>query len=90
MEDLISIVIPVYNVEKYLTKCIESIIRQTYANLEIILIDDGSTDSSAKICDEFAKKDERIKVIHQSNKGVSIARNEGIKCCLREIYFFCG
>ena len=72
---LISIVVPVYNVEKYLKKCIQSIINQTYKNLEIILVDDGSTDNSGKICDEFAQKDNRIKVIHKTNGGLSDARN---------------
>ena len=75
---LVSVIVPIYNVEKYLNKCIESIINQTYKNLEIILIDDGSTDKSGKICDRFAKKDNRIKVIHQKNAGVSSARNTGI------------
>lgn len=62
---MISVIVPIYNVEKYLSKCIESIIDQTYKDLEIILVDDGSTDSSGKICDEFASKDNRIKVIHK-------------------------
>lgn len=79
MEDLISVIIPVYNVEKYLDECIESITNQTYKNLEIVLVDDGSIDNSGKICDEYAKKDNRIKVIHKENKGVSSARNEGLK-----------
>lgn len=78
MKELISIIIPVYNVEKYLEKCIQSITQQTYTNLEIILIDDGSSDSSGRICDEFAKNDSRIKVIHKTNEGVSKARNVGI------------
>ena len=77
-EPLISVLVPVYNVEKYLNKCIESIINQTYKNLEIILIDDGSTDSSPKICDEYAQKDSRIKVIHKQNGGAASARNLGI------------
>lgn len=75
----ISIIVPIYNVEKYLIDCLESIINQTYRNLQIILIDDGSTDNSGKICDEYAKKDNRITVIHQENLGVSKARNEGLK-----------
>lgn len=75
----ISVIVPVYNGEKYLEKCINSLVNQTYQNLEIILIDDGSTDRSGKICDSFAKLDERIVVIHQSNLGVSSARNNGIK-----------
>lgn len=78
MDDLISIIVPVYNVEKYLRKCIESIINQTYENLEIILIDDGSTDKSGKICDEFKNNDERIIVEHILNNGVSNARNTGL------------
>lgn len=76
--DRISIVVPVYNVEKYISKCIESIIEQTYTNLEIILVDDGSTDISGKICDEYAIQDDRIKVIHKKNGGISDARNAGI------------
>lgn len=76
--DLISIVIPIYNVEKYLKRCVDSVINQTYKNLEIILVDDGSTDNCGKICDEYAKKDKRIKVIHKKNGGLSDARNAGI------------
>lgn len=79
MEDLISVIIPVYNVEKYLKRCLDSIIKQTYKKLEIILVDDGSTDNSGKICDEYAKKDERIIVIHKANGGLSDARNKGIE-----------
>lgn len=79
MKELISIIVPVYNVENYLKKCIDSIIRQTYKNLEIILVDDGSTDTSGKICDEYAKIDSRIKVIHKFNGGLSSARNVGIE-----------
>lgn len=76
---LISIIIPVYNVSKYLRKCIESVICQSYKNIEIILVDDGSKDDSGKICDEYAKNDSRIKVIHKENNGVSAARNTGIE-----------
>ena len=76
--ELISVIIPVYKVEKYLRQCIESIISQTYTNLEIILVDDGSPDSCGDICDEYALNDSRIKVIHQENKGLSGARNTGI------------
>ncbi|VYS80696.1 glycosyltransferase [Campylobacter ureolyticus] len=75
---LISIVVPVYNVEKYLKKCIQSIVDQTYKNLEIILVDDGSSDNSGKICDEFAQKDNRIKVIHKINGGQADARNKAL------------
>ncbi len=75
----ITIVVPVYNVEKYLRECIDSIINQTYKNLEIILVNDGSSDNSPAICDKYAKIDKRIRVIHRENKGVSVARNTGIE-----------
>lgn len=78
-DELISIIIPVYKVEKYLEKCINSIIGQTYTNLQIILVDDGSPDNSGKICDKYAKKDSRVEVIHKSNGGLSEARNSGIE-----------
>ncbi len=79
---LISVIIPVYNVENYLDRCLESVVNQTYKNLEIILVDDGSPDNCPKMCDEWAKRDERIKVIHKAeNSGVSSARNEGIEFC---------
>ncbi|WP_338587253.1 glycosyltransferase [Clostridium baratii] len=78
MKDLISIIVPVYNVEKYLDKCINSIINQTYKNLEIILINDGSKDNSGEKCECWAQKDNRIKVIHKKNGGLSDARNVGI------------
>lgn len=84
----ISIVVPVYNVEYYLEACIRSIISQTYKNIEIILVDDGSKDRSGDICDLYAQKDLRIKVIHQINAGVSTARNEGIKIALGEYICF--
>jgi len=77
----ISVVIPIYNAENYLDKCLTSIIHQSYNNLEVILVDDGSTDSSLKLCKEWTKKDKRIKVFHQENAGVSAARNYGIKKC---------
>lgn len=76
-EPLISIIIPVYNVEKYIENCLETVIKQTYKNIEIILVDDGSKDSSSKICDKYAKKDNRIRVIHKKNGGLSDARNVG-------------
>lgn len=76
--ELISIVVPVYNAENYLEKCINSIIGQTYRNLEIILIDDGSNDNSLSICEKFALQDNRIKVFHQNNGGVASARNKGL------------
>lgn len=74
----VSVIVPVYNVEKYLGKCIDSILNQTFSDFEIILVDDGSPDNSGAICDEYAKKDDRIKVIHKTNGGVSSARNDGI------------
>lgn len=76
--ELISVIVPVYGAEQYLDRCIESIVRQTYRNLEIILVDDGSPDKSPAICDKWSYKDSRIKVIHQKNQGVSVARNRGI------------
>lgn len=80
MNPLISVIVPIFNVEKYLNRCVDSIINQTYENLEIILVDDGSTDGCPGICDDYAKKDSRIKVIHRkSNEGPSDSRNLGIK-----------
>lgn len=78
MDYKISIIVPIYNSEKHLKKCLDSIINQTYKSLEIILVDDGSTDSSGKIADEYKRLDERVKVIHKKNDGVSIARNVGL------------
>jgi len=77
--DKISIIIPVYNVEQYIRKCLDSVINQTHSNLEIICINDGSTDNSGKICDEYSKKDNRIIVFHQLNQGISKARNLGLR-----------
>lgn len=87
MNPLISVIIPVYNVEKYLANCINSILAQSYTELEIILVDDGSTDKSSVICDEFAAKDSRVSVIHKANGGVSSARNTGI--AEKKGEFFC-
>lgn len=76
-DSLVSVIIPVYNVEMYLRRCVDSVINQTYTNLEIILVDDGSPDLCPQICDEYLKTDSRIKVIHQKNQGLSAARNAG-------------
>ena len=78
MEPLISVIVPVYKVEQYLDECVQSIINQTYKNLEIILVDDGSPDRCPEMCDEYARQDSRIKVIHKPNGGLSSARNAGI------------
>lgn len=80
-EALISIIVPVYNVKNYFKECVDSLISQSYVNLEIILIDDGSTDGSSEMCDEFAAQDSRIKVVHKVNGGLSSARNCGLDCC---------
>ena len=87
-EVLISVVVPVYNVEHYLKKCVDSICHQTYRNLEIILVDDGSTDCSGSLCDEFATSDSRIRVIHKSNGGLSDARNAGMELASGEWWMF--
>lgn len=85
---LVSVIVPVYNVEKYIARCIESILSQTYENLELILVDDGSPDQSGSICDDYANKDSRILVIHQKNAGVSTARNVGIDRAKGKYLFF--
>lgn len=79
VKELVSVVVPVYNVEKYLDRCISSIVGQTYTNLEIILVDDGSPDNCPQMCDEWAKRDGRIKVIHKENEGLGRARNTGLE-----------
>ena len=79
MDELISVIVPIYNTEKYLVECVESIRKQTYSNIEIILVDAGSTDASIEICDEFAEKDSRVRVFHKENEGVAVARNFGIQ-----------
>ena len=88
MKELISVVVPIYNVENYLKKCIESIINQTYDYIEIILVDDGSTDKSGEICDEYEKIDTRIQVIHKENGGLSDARNSGLRIARGEYIAF--
>lgn len=88
MEPLISVIVPVYNVENYVSQCIESIINQTYKKIEIILINDGSTDSSKEICVKYAQKDQRIKIVDKKNGGLSDARNAGIKCMTGDYLMF--
>ncbi len=85
---LVSVIVPVYKVEKYLRQCLDSIVNQTYKNLEIILVDDGSPDNCPQICDEYAKKDKRIKVIHKENGGLSSARNAGLDICTGDYISF--
>lgn len=88
MNKKISVIIPVYNVQDYLSKCLESVVNQSYANLEIILVDDGSTDSSGVICDEWVEKDSRIRVVHKENGGISEARNVGLRIATGEYIAF--
>ena len=88
MEVLVSVIIPVFNVYSYLEECIISVINQSYKNLEIILIDDGSTDGSEKLCDVYSEKDDRIQVIHQENQGLSAARNAGLEVAKGEYISF--
>ena len=79
MNDLVSVIVPVYNVEKYLDRCVQSLVGQTYENIEILLIDDGSADQSASMCDMWAQKDARIRVVHKANAGLGMARNTGLE-----------
>lgn len=85
---MLSVIIPVYNVEKYLSRCVDSVLNQTYKNFELILVDDGSLDNSPVICDEYENKDSRIKVIHKENGGLSSARNAGLEICKGDYIFF--
>ena len=86
--DKVSVIVPVYNVEKYLDECVNSIINQSYSNLEIILVDDGSSDTSGQKCDTYKAVDNRIKVIHKKNGGLSDARNVGIEIATGEYISF--
>lgn len=85
---MVSIIVPVYNVEAYVQRCIDSILAQTYRDIEVIIIDDGSTDDSGLICDKYLLNDNRVRVIHQNNKGVSEARNKGIECASGNFLMF--
>ena len=88
MSELVSVIIPIYNVESYLERCVDSILSQTYRNLEVILVDDGSTDCCGEMCDCFAEKDDRIRVIHKKNGGLSDARNVALDICTGEYISF--
>ena len=88
MEEIVSVIVPVYNTEKYLRQCVDSIINQTYSNLEIILVDDGSTDKSGEICDDYGRIDNRVKVVHKPNGGQSSARNHALNICSGEYVSF--
>ena len=88
IQGLVSVVLPIYNVEKYLDRCIESVVGQTYKNLEIILVDDESPDGCPKKCEDWAKRDKRIKVIHKENAGLGYARNTGIENATGEYICF--
>ena len=85
----ISIAVPVYNVEKYISKCIESLLSQTQKDIEIILVDDGSTDNSGLICDDYAQKDKRIRVIHKQNGGLGAARQSGLEVASGDYFCVC-
>lgn len=89
MKDKISIIIPIYNAARYLNRCLDSVLKQSYTNWECILVDDGSTDESGSICDEYANKYPRFMVIHKANQGVSTARNTGIQASTSEWLYFC-
>lgn len=84
--ELISVIVPVYNVADYLEQCLDSILNQTYKEFEVILVDDGSSDTSYSICSEYVKKDSRIRLYRQENKGLSAARNAGLELCRGGVY----
>ena len=85
---MISVIVPVYNLENYLNRCIDSVLRSTYADFELILIDDGSTDASPRICRDYAGRDNRVRLLRQENRGVSAARNRGLEVCRGEWVVF--
>lgn len=89
MAPLFSIVVPVYNTAEYIEQCVRSILLQDFTFFELILVDDGSTDGSSILCDEFASKDARVKVVHQENSGVSVARNRGLDVAIGRYVWFC-
>ncbi len=89
MGKLVSVIVPIYNVEKYLDECVQSIMKQTYSTLEIILVDDGATDRSGDMCDEYQSKDYRVRVVHKQNGGLSDARNAGMKVATGDYIYFC-
>lgn len=89
MNKLVSVIVPVYNSGKYISRCLDSILSQVYTNIEVVLIDDGSTDNSFEICREYEKNDSRVRVIHQENSGASVARNTGLKNISGEYVMFC-
>ena len=86
--DLVSIIVPVYNVEKYIEKCLNSLFGQTYRELDIILVDDGSTDKSGELCDRLAKMDKRVRVIHKKKRRAVRCPEPGNRCCQRQIHYF--
>ena len=88
MKPKVSIIVPVYNVEKYLVRCMESLLNQTLKEIEIILVDDGSPDNCPQMCDEYARRDSRVKVIHKSNAGLGYARNSGLDVAVGEYIAF--
>lgn len=88
-EPIISVIIPMYNAERYVEKCLQSMIRQTYKNLEIIIVNDGSTDNSRSICEAYAKQDSRIMLINTENRGAGSARNTGLEKSKRKLHIFC-
>lgn len=87
-EPLVSVIIPVYNVEKYLARCVDSVLAQTYGNLEVVLVDDGATDNSGELCDRYAREDARVRTVHKGNGGLSDARNAGMQAASGEYYAF--
>ena len=86
MNPLISVIVPIYNVEKYLARCVDSIVNQTYKNLEIILVDDGSPDRCPQMCDDYAEKDSRIKVVHKKKRRTFRCQKCRNGCCYRRVY----